>query len=302
MAITVPSQTVETFNLTGDNTAFSVDVPSDVSGGILAGDYIIVIAVHSESEDNDWTPVPPSGMDGTWVTELQVGQTPPSVPGVHVFYELCSGGESGSRTMTADFAGSMSGICFVVRGVDGTTPLDVAVQTVQSTATGDPDPPAITPANDDCMILAVGLQDDTDAASMTSPPTNYTSLAFLNCNESTGHNNMAAYRILSGGGSSSENPGAWNIGANDEWAAATIALRPGAAVSYEQEGFRFRNDNGSESAATWIAAQDTNISRGKTTNTRLRMLADATGDAPSEAATLQYRKVGDPASEWENVN
>jgi len=189
---------------------------------------VIVIASHAESEDNDWSPVPPSGMDGTWVTELQVGQVPPSMPGVHVFYELCDGGESGTRTMTADFAGGYDGLCFVIRGVDTTTPLDVAVQTVQSSTAGDPDSPTITPTNDDTLILAIGLQDATGAVTLSSYPTSYTGIGFINNNQFTGESLMAAYRILVGGGSSSENPSVFDTSIAEEWAAISIALRPAA--------------------------------------------------------------------------
>jgi len=75
-----------------------------------------------------------------------------------------------------------------------------------------------------------------------------------------------------------------------------------AAVEFEQEGFRWRSDDGDEDAATWLQAQDVNLARGKNQNTRLRVLVDATGNPPSRTATLQFRKVGDPDSEWETVS
>jgi len=75
----------------------------------------------------------------------------------------------------------------------------------------------------------------------------------------------------------------------------------GGGLSSEQEGFRFRNDDGSESAATWKADQDTDISLGKEVACRLRTLVDMTGDPPTQQATLQYRKVGDPATEWRTI-
>jgi hypothetical protein len=57
----------------------------------------------------------------------------------------------------------------------------------------------------------------------------------------------------------------------------------------EQEGFRFRNDDGSESAATWKAAQDTNINLAAATVTRLRFLINATGDPTERQFKLEYR-------------
>lgn len=72
-----------------------------------------------------------------------------------------------------------------------------------------------------------------------------------------------------------------------------IAIKPTATLSIDQEGFRFRNDDGSESAASWLANQDVNISQPALVNTRLRILVNATGDPASQRYKLRYRKVGD---------
>lgn len=299
MAITIEGTPT---HANGDGTDFTVAVPS-VGVTIAAGDYIVVFAAHAEAEDNTWGV--PTGMDGEWLSELQVGQTPPSVPGMQVFYELCSGGESGTRSSAGTFAGAWNVIAFVVRGVDGTTPLDVTVTTIQSTSTGDPDPPSITPANDDCAIMALGLKDhaSTTGQTVTTWPTGYTDLQEEEDTATTTGLTMAiAINILTGGASTPQNPSAYVMSlAADEWAAASIALRPGVTVTYEQEGHQFRDDDGSESGATDLGAQDSDIESGKEENRRLRMLSDATGDPPSHAVTLQYRLVGDPASEWESV-
>lgn len=63
-------------------------------------------------------------------------------------------------------------------------------------------------------------------------------------------------------------------------------------VTLEQEGFRFRNDDGSESAATWRQAQDTDDSVAVETAVRLRMIVNATGDPPTKQYQLQYRPTG----------
>lgn len=73
----------------------------------------------------------------------------------------------------------------------------------------------------------------------------------------------------------------------------------GVTLSYEQEGFRFRNDDGDEDGATWLAAQDTTITQPILTNTRIRVLVNATGDHASQAVKLQYRKVGDTT--WRTI-
>jgi hypothetical protein len=60
-------------------------------------------------------------------------------------------------------------------------------------------------------------------------------------------------------------------------------------ASIEQEGFRFRNDDGSESAATWKANQDTNITLAANTAFRLRELLNATGDPASISTQIEVR-------------
>lgn len=69
----------------------------------------------------------------------------------------------------------------------------------------------------------------------------------------------------------------------------------------EQEGFRWRDDDGSETTATWLATQDTDITRAKSTNTRLRTLLntkDSGSNPSSQQFKLQYQKNG--ASAWRN--
>jgi len=71
-------------------------------------------------------------------------------------------------------------------------------------------------------------------------------------------------------------------------ASITIVYTVGAAT-IEQEGFRPRNDDGTEATATWKANQDTNINLAADTAFRLRILLNATGDPASIGAQLEYR-------------
>jgi len=65
------------------------------------------------------------------------------------------------------------------------------------------------------------------------------------------------------------------------------------AASLDQEGFRFRNDDGSETTATWRAAQDTNVSVAEGVNVRLRLLINTTGDEDTLKYLLMYKKSTD---------
>ena len=73
------------------------------------------------------------------------------------------------------------------------------------------------------------------------------------------------------------------------------------ASTLDQEGFRFRNDDGSESAATWKQLQDVDDSVAKATNTRLRVLLDSTGDPGSEQFQLEYKETADGTIEYRKV-
>lgn len=77
----------------------------------------------------------------------------------------------------------------------------------------------------------------------------------------------------------------WDIGA-DEYGAV-------GGIITSQEGFRWRNDDGNETSATWLAAQDTGSYIPLNTNVRLRILLDTSGDASSFNPTLYYKKVGE---------
>lgn len=63
----------------------------------------------------------------------------------------------------------------------------------------------------------------------------------------------------------------------------------------QQEGYRFRADDGNETAATWVAAQDTAITRASATNTRLRTLVNSTGAADPDTSQyqLEYKRSSD---------
>ena len=92
--------------------------------------------------------------------------------------------------------------------------------------------------------------------------------------------------------------------ANDHFAwCYSKAIKP-ETTSIEQEGFRFRNDDGSESAATWKANQDTNITLAANTAFRLRFLLKATGnpDSIDAQAEARVKPSGGAFGAWEKIN
>jgi hypothetical protein len=72
-------------------------------------------------------------------------------------------------------------------------------------------------------------------------------------------------------------------GGTSDGGCIAISLIP--AVLLDQEGFRFRNDDGDEAGATFAEAQDTNITAPLDTNLRVRFIVNAIGDP----AATQYQ-------------
>lgn len=81
-------------------------------------------------------------------------------------------------------------------------------------------------------------------------------------------------------------------------ATCAVPLKPATSATLEQEGFRWYEDNGSESAASASAAQDTNITAAAGATKRLRMLVNATGDPATKQFKLQWKKSG---GSWADV-
>lgn len=74
---------------------------------------------------------------------------------------------------------------------------------------------------------------------------------------------------------------------------------PPPPYTEEHEGYRWRADDGSESAATWLAAQDTGITRAAGQAARLRAIVNASGDPAAGQYELQVRRVG--TTDWRAV-
>lgn len=75
----------------------------------------------------------------------------------------------------------------------------------------------------------------------------------------------------------------------------------GAGYTLEQAAFRWGNDDGSESAYTFIEAQNVNLSQAKNVAAIVRYLINTTGDAPAIQLKVQVKRVSGPATEWRDV-
>jgi hypothetical protein len=141
----------------------------------------------------------------------------------------------------------------------------------------------------------LGLDYLTDA----TPPSGYAA-RIGNPRELDAQDLLAADKAIVADGT--EDPGAFSgiqTGSTD-WCATTIRLRAASAgATLIQSEFRFRNDDGSETTATWAASQDAGVTAAVGTTQRLRVLVDATNDPGSAPYQLQYKKSTD--TDWKTV-
>lgn len=82
----------------------------------------------------------------------------------------------------------------------------------------------------------------------------------------------------------------WSQGTADDAFALGIAIREDAvSPTLDQEGFHFRDDDGSETSASFRGAQDSNITAPILENIRLRMLINSTGNPDSGQYQIEYK-------------
>ncbi len=217
--------------------------------------------------------------------------------------------DAGDQTVTISFGTTCAavGICLCIDKdtVDTTSPA-MAIDVVGSDNTGTsvtPQASGITTNNNYDLVLAVAAaaasNGQTDG---TSFPSGYMPIMGPLQAVTSAPQIFVAYNINAAAGSPSTSDADFSLSSSTGWAAVQLSVPSIATVStLEQEGYRWRNDDGSESAATWKEDQDTATTVAKETTIRLRTLIKATGDPATGAATLQVRRVGDPDSEWRDV-
>lgn len=101
-----------------------------------------------------------------------------------------------------------------------------------------------------------------------------------------------AYQTTIDGGSFTQADG------TDGWGVVGFALRPSTAF-FDQVAYRFRNDDGDETGATWKDALNTNITIGTNETFRLRLALKFDGDPASNSYDLQASING---GAWGSIN
>jgi hypothetical protein len=125
-----------------------------------------------------------------------------------------------------------------------------------------------------------------------TPPTAISN-RILYSHDDGAYNDNAQYEVSTGAGDVTFT---WTLAA-DDYAMIMASFKEIDAI--DQEGFRFRNDDGDEGgagAATWMEDQDIDAEQTIDTNTRLRMILASDGDPVSTQFQLGYKKSTD--SDW----
>jgi hypothetical protein len=131
-------------------------------------------------------------------------------------------------------ANQEAAIAYVMRGVNTTTPIDVAAVSAAN-GTGNPNPPSTSTVTAGAAVLACGFLDDDNAT--VSALSGYSDLAQVFTNAAAGATCtlMVSWKEIASPGA--EDPGTYSTTGDDAWVGVTFALRPAAAARPTSQGY-----------------------------------------------------------------
>lgn len=223
MAIELVGRTTGT--ATGGTGAYSVSL-TGLTGGLASspseGDLVVVCAAAVAGSDLDLA------ISG-YTEVVDIAGVDNGYANLGLFYKFMGSTPDTSVSAPRPVTSSLSAACaiHVWRGVDPTTPIDVAAQTAIGSNAGQPNPPSITPVTSGAVILAAGVGTEVDglgAVFTTSDLSNFSTVV-----------GNSTFDVVVGMGSKAWTSGAFNpaafggnasAGITDSWSAVSIALRP----------------------------------------------------------------------------
>ncbi len=257
-------------------------------GSPAAGDWLIAVMFVTESPDI--VEGLPSGEGFIVALDNGSGTEIPGVSRKFVMPVKQWGiGNTDDSTPTFTWGGS-SGVAYGLRISDGGeigTPVAAA-------ASGAACPSVTVPDNGSQVVfIAINLYGGT-------APTAPTQGSLVGAQDADGTNFRCAASVVAKDAGASGTC-SWT-GAGIESLRITLVLPPAITFTAEVEGYRWRNDDGSETSATWRQSQDTADTVGVGVPVRLRTLVNFTGDPGSTTRTIQVRLVGDSDANWETIS
>lgn len=263
------------------------------------GDVVIVTIAGTNSVATSGT----HSSNGSAFTEISTQQNIPSTSAVRlsVWYRVMQSGDSSSYAWTASTSQGFHALAASYSGVNASNVVNIANFSLQSSASTTITIPSVTTNVDGCQIVHIASQDDQEAK------TGYTGSERMTWNSGTtgistpgnGTNVALGDRFQASFGAT----GAESITiASEESCGFTVALEPApTGGNFDQDSFRGRNDNGSETTATWKDTANTNWSQRMDENFRIRFLVEELDDVEDLDVQfqLQYNR---NAAGWNDVN
>lgn len=209
--------------VSGNNTVSLTALTGGLSSSAAAGDIVIAVYVVGSTADRALTIT--DGTNNYTLVDSELYSNGTSYDtNLRVAYKLLTAADA-SVTFgpTGNNADAGAAAVHVWRGVNSTTPLDVAAVPATGTGTGRPDAAAITPTTTGAEIIVAGGASAATGANFTSSLSNFITTSSADTNDAM--IGVGAFDWTSG----TYNPAAWTGGttnAADSWAAMTIALRP----------------------------------------------------------------------------
>ena len=266
-------------------TSHVVDLPADIT----KGDLLLLFFNSHGAITNINTP---SG----WTSLFKVGEGTDHA--IMVAYKEAAGGES---TVTVTTTASVYSTTNSYR-ISGYTSAPEATYTNSETDDNKPDSPILTPTWDDASTLWItgfGMQ---GTRSVSSNPTSYGSLQYVNQNTNACG---SAIRNLK---ATSENPSYFTMSGSCQWYAWTVAVRgefPTGNIIYKPNAIAVGGNNNDIIAA--IHGTSGKVLKAESFNTgdyKINVYADTTNfkldidDSPEDSTALSGATVLDNANDW----
>ena len=237
-----------------------------------------------------------------WVLEggKRGANTATSNPRFWLVYKIITNaaGEPANYTFTWDLTGGTFGGIVALRGVNSTGIFDqIGTSSGGAGLATSITAPAVTTVNDEEWIFRVAIK-DAGAVFTGTPATNR-----INQGNTAGGNGgaIAVSDTIQTTAGDTGVSGAFTL-ASDEWDTWTITVNPApVGGNFNQASFRGRNDDGSETAATWKAAVNTNWNQRQDQNFRVRFLVQEDDDV--EDLDVQFQlQYNLNSGGWNDVN
>lgn len=204
---------------TANSTTHTINLPT----GIAAGNLLLVFFSNDGLATASVT-TPASG----W-TELGTQLMLSDSARLTVFYRVADGAEGSTITITTSATEQSTHVSYRITGQHASTVPEFASFTPGS-STSNPDPPSLNPSGwdvEDTLWIAVAAWDNNLDRDGTGYPTNYSSNQIW---VDGGTGNAPIMVATRNNAAASEDPGTFTISGNEQWGAATIAVRPAAGA------------------------------------------------------------------------